>query len=208
MNTIFKTTKNLLYNNAELSLGDFSDYYILRMDIEIKNSFNHSSISIGTEQDHNLILSNYDISDKTSPINVEGFGKINQSLFLYLNGSPTEGELDITIYYIHSSSFIEKTITYQNFTNITYDIGQVNSLNRVSDIIIKISSSFNKGKISLKQGETTIIENDIIDLTEENTYIFEYHQEHNPSLPFTLHFEEFPDYGSLLLILIFFPIKG
>jgi len=208
MKKIFITVKNLLYNVEELPLGNFSDYYILRMSIEIKNTFNHSSISIGTEDDHNLVVNNWDISGEIGPINIEGFNKLNQDLFLYLNGSPTEGELDITIYYIHSSSFIEKTITYQDFINLSYNVGQVNNLNRVSDIIINIDQAFDRGKISLKQEDDTIIEDFIINLKEESTYISEYHQEHNSSIPFTLHFEEFPSQGRFTIILVFFPIKG
>jgi hypothetical protein len=208
MNQVFKTIKTATYEDTIIDLGNFSEYFILKIDIEIVDGFNNSTISLGTVSDPTFILDTYNITGQTNPISIEGIGVEAQNLILSIDGLSTQGSINIIIYYLYSTSFINKIITYQDFINLTYDIGQVSGLNRVSDFFIKVNNIFDKGKIALKQGNTMIIENDKVNLTTLSHYDFEYHQEHDSTLPFTLQFEEFPNYGSFTLTMIYFPIKG
>jgi len=206
MKKTFNITKTFSYDITSVLVGNFLNYYIFKIDINFENTFDNAILKIGKITSLSSILE-YNISNKTTTISLDNVGLEAEDLYLTIEGTPTEGNGNITIYYLDSSSYIIKTITYQDFINSTYSLGIIPSTNRVSDVIFNIVESFNTGKVELKQDTTTIIEKTKVDLLSLRKYIFEYHEEHLPQTPFTLSFEDYPSKGEFQISLLYFPIQ-
>lgn len=203
----FTTKKSFSYVDflyKKVYLGTFSRFFIYEIRLDIKEAFDLGNIIIGTEDMSTIIANinnlnyNFSIKNTKKPIN---------DLFIFFNGVPNKGLGTITIYNITSDFFLEKELSYLDFLSPQIVLGNIPQKNKIPEIIINVLNAFDIGSIRINNGINTILEENKVDLTKENTYIIEYHNNYDYKSPFITLFNGSPTKGSLKIIIPFFPIK-